>query len=259
MLVTSPTRHAPRSMCGVAPPILRTSAPTVLSNSQPLAPRNVNTCTGPSMPPYATHAAVPATPTARNAPSAAPGPPHDEHGYQHDGPEFGEARDRDRCPARVLMSTADERDTEHGEEHGEEIEPEVDERIEEEGKADHEVGDPGAPSPRPRDDGGDRQVEDELRPHEPHRRRPERPAVDHIDRSHHDRRVFDGEVAVRLPVMARDLVEAAGVTGKDAVLARRGGVGRERHGDDGEAQAGQEQEEEQEAPTGHRCHLTDRG
>ncbi len=42
-LVTSPTRHAPRSMCGVTPPMLLTSAPTVLSNSQPLAPRNVRT------------------------------------------------------------------------------------------------------------------------------------------------------------------------------------------------------------------------
>ena len=155
------------------------------------------------------------------------------------------------------MSTANQRDTEDSEKHRQQVEAEVDERIQEERKAEDEVGDPGPPPPRPRDDRCDREIDDELRPHEPYGRRPDGPAVDHVDRRHHHRRILELEVPIRSAVLAGDLVEATGVPGQDAVPAGSGRVRGERDRDDGESHAGEEHEEESEAPGGHRCDLAD--
>ena len=83
------------------------------------------------------------------------------------------------------------------------------------------------------------------------------PSID-VDRGHHDGGYSTAKSRYGCPSSAGDLVVAADVAGEDAVLARRRRVGGERDGDDGEAHTGEEHEEEQEAPGGHRCHLTDR-
>ena len=137
-LVTSPTRHAPRSMCGVdAPdaaheradralelPTLGAAERQHLHRTVDAAPRDP--CRG----------ARP-RPTATNAPSARQARRTMSMGTSTSGPELGEAHDGERRAARVLMSTANERDAENGEEHREKVEPEVDEWIEQgtEGRA----------------------------------------------------------------------------------------------------------------------------
>ena len=66
------------------------------------------------------------------------------------------------------------------------------------------------------------------------------------------------QVPIRPAVLAGDRVEATGIARQDSIPARSGRVGSERDRDDGNAHAGKEHEEEQEAPGGHRCDLSDR-